>query len=49
MKPEILTGANPHSAIIVEQKTEDGATIRWALESSAPIPLPERRGFSKHE
>ena len=39
--------ANPHSAIIVEQRTEDGATIRWALESSAPIPLLERRGFSK--
>jgi hypothetical protein len=39
--------ANPHSAIIVEQRTEDGETIRWALESSAPIPLLERRGFSK--
>ena len=39
--------ANPHSAIIVKQRTEDGATIRWALESSAPIPLLERRGFSK--
>ena len=23
--------ANPHSAIVVEQKTEDGKTIRWAL------------------
>jgi hypothetical protein len=39
--------ANPHSAIIVEQRTEDGATIRWALESSAPIPLLESRGCSK--
>ena len=39
--------ANPHSAVIVEQRTEDRATIRWALESSAPIPLLERRGFSK--
>lgn len=39
--------ANPHSAIIVEQRTADGATIRWALESSAPIPLLEGRGFSK--
>ena len=39
--------ANPHSAIIVEQKTEDGKTIRWALESSAPIQLLESRGFSK--
>jgi len=39
--------ANPHSAIIVEQRTEDGARIRWALESSAPIHLLERRGFSK--
>jgi len=38
---------NPHSAIIVEQRTEDGARIRWALESSAPIHLLERRGFSK--
>ena len=42
-----LAWANPHSAIIVEQRTEDGATIRWALESTAPIPLLERRGFSK--
>jgi uncharacterized protein DUF6152 len=39
--------ANPHSAITVEQKTEDGKTIRWALESSAPIQLLESRGFSK--
>jgi hypothetical protein len=39
--------ANPHSAIIVEQKTEDRETIRWALESSAPIGLLESRGFSK--
>jgi hypothetical protein len=39
--------ANPHSAIIVEQKTEDGETIRWALESSAPIFLLEGRGFNK--
>jgi hypothetical protein len=41
------TWANPHSAIIVEQKTEDGKTIRWALESSAPIQLLESRGFRK--
>ena len=39
--------ANPHSAIVVEQKTEDGATIRWALESSAPISVLAGRGFSK--
>lgn len=39
--------ANPHSAIIVEQKTEDGKTIRWALESSVPIQVLESRGFSK--
>ena len=39
--------ANPHSAIIVEQKTEDGKTIRWALESSVPIQGLESRGFSK--
>jgi hypothetical protein len=39
--------ANPHSAIVVEQKTEDGKTIRWALESSAPLQLLESRGFSK--
>lgn len=41
------TWANPHSAIIVEQKTEDGKTIRWALESTAPIQLLESRGFRK--
>ena len=39
--------ANPHSAIVVEQKTDDGKTIRWALESSAPIHMLESRGFSK--
>jgi hypothetical protein len=39
--------ANPHSAIIVEQKTEDGEAIRWALESSAPLRLLEDRGFTK--
>jgi hypothetical protein len=39
--------ANPHSAIIVEQKTADGKTIRWALESSAPIRGLESRGFHK--
>jgi hypothetical protein len=39
--------ANPHSAIIVEQKTEGGQTIRWALESSAPIQGLASRGFSK--
>lgn len=39
--------ANPHSAIIVEQKTADGKTIRWALESSSPLGLLERNGFSK--
>lgn len=39
---------NPHSAIIVEQKTEDGRTIRWALESSSPIRVLEMRGFNKH-
>lgn len=42
-----FTWANPHSAIIVEQKAVGGATIRWALESSAPIPLLERRGFTR--
>jgi hypothetical protein len=41
------TWANPHSAIIVEQKTEDGKTIRWALESSVPIGEFETRGFNK--
>lgn len=39
--------SNPHSAIIVEQKTEDGQTELWALESSAPIHLLTARGFSK--
>jgi hypothetical protein len=39
--------ANPHSAIIVEQRTEDGKTVRWAFESSAPIQSLESRGFSK--
>lgn len=39
--------ANPHSSIIVEQKTEDGRTIRWALESSAPVWGLEFRGFNK--
>ena len=38
---------NPHSAIIVEQKKEDGGTIRWALESSSPIRVLEMRGFNK--
>ena len=38
---------NPHSAIIVEQKTEAGRTIRWALESSSPIRVLETRGFNK--
>jgi len=38
--------ANPHSAIIVEQK-DRGKTIRWALESSAPIRVLESRGFKK--
>jgi hypothetical protein len=31
----------------VEQKTADGKTIRWALESSSPLGLLERNGFSK--
>ena len=39
--------ANPHSAIIVEQGTEDGKRIRWALESSAPIHVLESRGFTR--
>jgi hypothetical protein len=39
--------ANPHSAIILEQKTEDGKSIRWGLESSAPIGVLESRGFNK--
>lgn len=39
--------ADPHSAIIVEQKTEDGETRRWALESSAPIRVLVARGFSR--
>jgi hypothetical protein len=39
--------ANPHSAILVEQKTADGKTIRWALESSVPIRGLESRGFNK--
>lgn len=39
--------ANPHSAIIVEQKAEDGTTVRWALESSVPIAQLEGRGFNK--
>jgi hypothetical protein len=40
------TWANPHSAIVVEQQTEDGGTVRWALESSAPIHVLENRGFT---
>jgi hypothetical protein len=39
--------ANPHSAILVEQKTENGKAVRWALESSAPIHLLETRGFTR--
>ena len=42
-----FTWANPHSVILVEEKTADGATIRWALESSSPLRLLERNGFSK--
>lgn len=38
---------NPHSAILVDEKAEDGRTIRWALESSAPIRMLEERGFRK--
>ena len=39
--------ANPHSAIIVEEKTADGKTIRWALESSSPLAMLEQNGFTK--
>ena len=39
--------ANPHSAIIAEQMTESGKTIRWALESSVPIRGLESRDFKK--
>jgi hypothetical protein len=42
-----VTWANPHSAIVIEEKTQDGKAIRWALESSAPIHMLEERGFSK--
>ena len=42
-----FTWANPHSAIIIEERMANGATIRWALESSAPIAVLEKRGFSK--
>ena len=41
------TWANPHSTIVVAQKTETGETIRWALESSAPIRLLKASGFTK--
>ena len=41
------TWANPHSVIIVDEKIDGGKTIRWALESSAPIRGLEMRGFSK--
>jgi hypothetical protein len=40
--------ANPHSVIVVDQKMEDGKQIRWALESSSPLALLERNGFSKN-
>src|SRR5262245_34721180 len=40
--------ANPHSVIVVEQKMEDGKQIRRALESSSPLALLERNGFSKN-
>jgi hypothetical protein len=39
--------ANPHSAIIVEQKGKDDKVVRWALESSAPIQGLESRGFTR--
>lgn len=39
--------ASPHSAIIVEQKTGNGGTIRWALESTQPLRLLEASGFTK--
>jgi hypothetical protein len=39
--------ANPHSVIVLEQTTGDGKQIRWALESSSPLALLERNGFSK--
>jgi len=38
--------SNPHSAIIVEQKLEDGQSVRWAIESSAPIRLLLAREFT---
>lgn len=37
---------NPHSVILIEQKT-GGTAIRWALESSAPTHLLETRGFTR--
>ena len=40
--------SNPHAAIIVEQKLDNGQTTRWAIESSAPIRLLLNRGFTKH-
>jgi len=41
------TWATPHSAILVEQKTENGGTVRWALESTASARLLEASGFTK--
>src|SRR5436305_14705632 len=40
--------ANPHSVIVVEQTAGDGKKIRWALESSSPLALLERNGFTKN-
>lgn len=38
--------SNPHSAIIVEQKLDNGRTVRWAMESSVPIRGLVARGFT---
>jgi hypothetical protein len=39
--------ANPHSVIYLEQASEDGQVVRWAVENSAPLAMLERRGITK--
>lgn len=38
---------NPHAVIYLEQEREDGQVLRWAVESSPPVPTLQRRGFTK--
>ncbi|MCP5145503.1 MAG: hypothetical protein H6978_11900 [Gammaproteobacteria bacterium] len=37
----------PHAVIFLEQKPADGAMVKWAVESSPPIAVLQRRGFTR--